>query len=131
MQIELRSIDETVVQAFEDTLHAIIHEFTSEDVEIMLTTIGTRPGGELPPDHPLVTAAVQALESVGEKLITLEIGSTDASWPLSQGLPAICIGLTRGGGAHTLEEYIEIEPLSRGYQALRLLINSIFQNEHK
>lgn len=126
MDIELRSEDEAVVQAFEKHLQAIIREFRSKDLKIDLATIGTRPGGGISPDHPLVAAAVESLEAVGEELITLEIGSTDASWPLSRGLPAVCVGLTRGGEAHSLEEHIEIEPLSRGYQALRYLVNAVF-----
>jgi di/tripeptidase len=66
----------------------------------------------------LVQIAIQALKECGEKKIHLESGSTDASVPLSLGLPAICIGITRGGNAHSLREYIELEPISRGYNAL-------------
>jgi di/tripeptidase len=54
--------------------------------------------------------------------LRLETGSTDASLPLSLGLPAICVGITRGGGAHSQAEFIEIEPIAAGYQALRGLI---------
>jgi acetylornithine deacetylase/succinyl-diaminopimelate desuccinylase-like protein len=126
MEIEMRSEDEAVVQTYQTTIDDIIDDFRTAGVDLALTTIGTRPGGSLASDHPLVLAAVEALQAAGEALIALEIGSTDASWPLSQGLPAVCVGLTRGGDAHTLDEYIELEPLARGYQALRHLIEAAF-----
>ncbi len=47
--------------------------------------------------------------------------STDANLPLSMGIPAVCIGCLRGGGAHTLQEYIEPASLKDGLTvALRL-----------
>lgn len=127
MEIELRSADEAVVQSYQATIEDIIGDFNMEGIEVDFTTIGTRPGGALAADHPLVQSAVEALQVVEEELISLEIGSTDASWPLSQGLPAVCVGLTRGGDAHTLDEFIEIEPLKRGFKALLVLIKAAFK----
>jgi len=57
----------------------------------------------------------------------LSIGSTDANVPLSQGLPAVCIGLTTGGGAHTAKEYINTPPLEKGLAQLVMLIKRSFQ----
>jgi hypothetical protein len=37
------------------------------------------------------------------------------------GLPAVCIGLTTGGNAHRLDEYIELEPVKTGLAQLILL----------
>jgi acetylornithine deacetylase/succinyl-diaminopimelate desuccinylase-like protein len=127
MELELRSEDEALVQTYQATIEDIIGDFRSAGVDLIFTTIGTRPGGELASDHPLVEAAVEALRVAGEQLVALEIGSTDASWPLSKGLPAVCVGLTRGGDAHTQNEYIELEPLARGYKALRVLIKAAFK----
>ena len=41
----------------------------------------------------------------------LGIGSTDANIPISKGLPAICVGLTQGSGAHTIDEWIAVDQL--------------------
>jgi tripeptide aminopeptidase len=49
---------------------------------------------------------------------TLTIGSTDANIPLSMGIPAVVMGITTGGGAHTLHEYIDVEPVGKGMDAL-------------
>jgi acetylornithine deacetylase/succinyl-diaminopimelate desuccinylase-like protein len=57
----------------------------------------------------------------------LNIGSTDANEPLSRGFPAICIGLTTGGGAHTLGEYIDTKPVAQGLAILADLVQAIFQ----
>lgn len=45
---------------------------------------------------------------------TLDASSTDANVPLALGIPAVCIGLTRGGHAHRNDEYIELAPNGRG-----------------
>ena len=50
------------------------------------------------------------------------IGSTDANVPLSRGLPAVCIGLTYGSGAHTLGETIQTRPLAMGIEQLYQLV---------
>ena len=40
--------------------------------------------------------------------------STDCNIPLSLGIPATCFGLYRGAGAHTREEWLEIDSLLPG-----------------
>jgi tripeptide aminopeptidase len=69
-----------------------------------------------------------ALESYSRKEINvkLNIGSTDANVPLSLGLPAICVGLTTGGGAHTMGEYIDTPPLDQGLAILVDIVQTIF-----
>ncbi len=69
--------------------------------------IGDRPAGAIADDHPLVQAAVQSLAGVGvQPQIANRISSTDANIPLSRGIPSVCIGITDGGNAHRLDEWI-------------------------
>ena len=96
-------------------------------VRMQATLIGQRPAGELPQDHPLVLLAVQCLAKQGITPL-LGIGSTDANIPISMGLPAICVGLTQGSGAHTIEECIELRPIQKGIQLLGDLAEGIFQH---
>jgi len=103
----------------------LCHDYHRDEIKVKISMIGERPGGSLPDDHPLIKAACSALKSAGIRDCRLEVGSTDANAPLSKGYPAICIGLTRGDGAHTPHEYIEIPPLERGYTALTNLIRSL------
>jgi tripeptide aminopeptidase len=124
MEIDLRSEDESCIVALDRQIEALAREFSRGEVEISCERIGDRPGGGIPQDHPLVLAAVESLQAVGEKRHFLKIGSTDANIPLSLGFPAVCVGLTVGGRAHTVDEYIQIEPISRGYRAVQHLIQA-------
>ena len=70
------------------------------------------------------------LKRAGYEAIEAETGvapawgraSTDCNIPLSMGIPAVCCGLCRGGGAHTLQEWIDIASVPAGARAaLRIL----------
>jgi len=93
-------------------------------LEIELELIGERPSGAIPADHPLVALAARVSAARSGTKPKLGIASTDASQPLSQGYPAICTGITRGGGAHSASEYIETTPIAAGYEALCEIIRS-------
>lgn len=124
--LDVRSESMEVLDQIADTIQKSNAKYDEKEIRITSSVIGERPGGGIREDHPLVLSAIQALLSVGETTYFLEPGSTDASMPLSMGLPAICVGLTRGAGAHSMEEFIEIPPLAQGYEALLHLIQSAF-----
>jgi acetylornithine deacetylase/succinyl-diaminopimelate desuccinylase-like protein len=44
----------------------------------------------------------------------LTTGSTDANIPLSKGYPALVLGVTTGGGAHTMNEFINTGLVEKG-----------------
>ena len=69
-------------------------------------------------------ATLAALRELGIEP-TLDASSTDANVPLALGIPAVCIGMTRGGHAHRLDEYIEVAPIGRGMQQLVLLVAAL------
>jgi acetylornithine deacetylase/succinyl-diaminopimelate desuccinylase-like protein len=117
LEIDLRSENEDTLRALADSVAAMVGAYAAPGLQTVLEPIGERPGGELPIDHPLVQAAGRCLAQAGERNWRPEICSSDASLPLSLGLPALCLGLTTGGKAHSLVEYIDTEPLSRGYRA--------------
>jgi tripeptide aminopeptidase len=82
--------------------------------------VGDRPGGYLNTRHPLVAGALQALEQLNVRG-SLETGSTDGNIPLQAGCPTVTIGITRGGNAHRLDEYIETAPVTAGIRQLLML----------
>jgi len=125
LELDLRSEGDAQLDNLDRTIKDLCHDFRQDEVTIKITMIGERPGGSLPADHPLIKAACKALKSAGVRESRLDVGSTDANAPLSRGYPAICIGLTRGDGAHTPQEYIEISPIEKGYKALMNLILSL------
>jgi di/tripeptidase len=96
-------------------------------VRATLEVIGERPPGEIPADHALVRLAVSCLEAQGYPA-RLNIGSTDANVPLSRGLPAICLGMSVGGGAHTSDEYILTRPLGHGLAQLVDVVRGAFRH---
>jgi len=76
-------------------------------LEWKVELLGSRPGGELNPDSPLLAALHAADEFVGNQS-RVERSSTDANIPLSLGIDAIAIGAGgNGGGAHSLQEWYD------------------------
>jgi tripeptide aminopeptidase len=126
LNLDLRSEDEQILASLVQEMQHAVETQRKAHVELEATLIGERPAGGVPEQHPLVQAAIESLHQCGVTEITLGAGSTDASFPLSLGLPAICVGLTRGGGAHSVNEFIEIPPLAQGYQALLILVDKAF-----
>jgi tripeptide aminopeptidase len=125
IELDLRSEDKHTLEVLIDKIEKLVDEANKEDVNVSMEVIGDRPVGELRPKHPLVLKAIKALKDVGVKP-TLNIGSTDANIPLSLGLPAVCVGITTGGEAHTLNEYIHLQPIRYGMEQLAKLVEYVF-----
>lgn len=82
--------------------------------------LGSRPGGELMPESPLLAALRAADDYLGNQS-RVERSSTDANVPLSAGIDAISIGAGgNGGGAHSLQEWYE--PAGRELGLKRVLL---------
>ncbi len=125
LELDLRSEALTALQDLAAEVEDHVVEANHPGVAVFSELIGQRPAGSIPTSHWLVRLAEQCLIEQG---ITPDpgIGSTDANVPLSQGLPAICIGLTTGSGAHTLDECINIGPLSQGLEQLYQIVTRSF-----
>jgi acetylornithine deacetylase/succinyl-diaminopimelate desuccinylase-like protein len=123
--IDLRCQDAERLTQLADSIAEICDGKERPGVELRLDAIGHRPGGGISQDHPLIQFARKAAEEAGLDEPVLASGSTDASLPLSKGLPSICVGLTRGGNAHTADEFIEIGPITAGYDSLLRLIRAL------
>jgi acetylornithine deacetylase/succinyl-diaminopimelate desuccinylase-like protein len=124
LDLDLRSEDVAALEDLVKSVEGTVQEFQGSDVRVSIDLIGQRPVGEISQNHPLVALAVQGLEMVGIQP-RLNIGSTDANIPLSLGYPAICLGLTTGNGAHTVNEYINSPPLELGLKQLLLVIKGL------
>jgi acetylornithine deacetylase/succinyl-diaminopimelate desuccinylase-like protein len=117
MELDLRSEQLDTLDRLSRQVKRLVKDFARDGVDINQEEIGSRPVGGLALTHPLVQRAIRVLSNLGVDP-SPGIGSTDASLPLSQGLPAVCIGLTRGGGAHTAQEYILTGYLKTGLTQL-------------
>jgi tripeptide aminopeptidase len=76
-------------------------------LEWKVDLLGSRPGGELAAESPLL-ASLRAADAIVENESRIERSSTDANIPLSMGIDAISIGAGgSGGGAHSLQEWYD------------------------
>jgi di/tripeptidase len=126
MELDLRSECDQALAGLVEQVKDILKGERTSKVEVQKFQIGNRPAGAISPDHPLVQLARSELLKMNINP-NMAIGSTDANIPLSRGLPAICIGITRGAGAHTSREYIYLEPLEGGLQCLISIIRKAFE----
>lgn len=121
IKVDMRSAAEAEIERLESALREAIASGVEEEnaaarergargnsrLAAQFKVLGVRPGGELPPDAPLL----ETIRSVDRHLNNrsrVERSSTDANIPLSMGIPAVSIGAGgRGGGAHSLAEWYE------------------------
>jgi tripeptide aminopeptidase len=122
LELDMRSENTSTLENVVKQVEQIVYSAQKPGVAIKLEPIGQRPSGELPAEHRLVRLAQDCLRRVGVEP-HLNIGSTDANLPLSLGLPAVTIGLTTGGRAHTVHEFINIAPLEKGVEQLVSLVS--------
>lgn len=120
MWLDLRSEDRKSLESLEHKVREHIASLQNPDMQFAVEVVGDRPAGSLSPDHPLIVGAMAALERVGVRG-ALETGSTDGNISLAAGCPTVTIGITKGGNAHRLDEFIEIEPVEFGLRQLTLL----------
>ncbi len=95
----------------------------SRRLEWKVEILGSRPGGELAAESPLL-ASLRAADGIVGNESRIERSSTDANIPLSLGIDAISIGAGgNGGGAHSLLEWYE--PAGRELGLKRALLTLI------
>jgi tripeptide aminopeptidase len=121
MWLDMRSEQRDALDALEREVRSRIQAMNSAEMTFAVEVVGDRPAGYLDPDHALVQGAIAALAQVGLHA-ALETGSTDGNVPLAAGVPTVTVGITRGGNAHRLDEYIETGPIAAGMKQLVILV---------
>jgi acetylornithine deacetylase/succinyl-diaminopimelate desuccinylase-like protein len=117
LELDLRSEGQAALENLIADVEKIIREAHKPGLQFETKVVGTRLAGELSPDHPLIRLAEECVREQGLDAV-LTTGSTDANIPLSKGLPALVLGITKGGGAHTREEFIKTGPVTQGMEQL-------------
>lgn len=123
--IDLRSTSESALTDLEARMQSCFRqEAGGTTLRVHFESLGARPAGRLDPEAPLVRACRAAL---GERGITPEsrAASTDANAALAGGVPALSIGVTRGGFMHTRSEWIALAPIADGLAALRATVDAV------
>jgi acetylornithine deacetylase/succinyl-diaminopimelate desuccinylase-like protein len=126
LELDLRSEVGDSLDRLAHRVKTLVKKSERTGIKFAVEDIGERPAGKIPPDHHLVQVVVAALEEQGIRP-QLGVASTDANVPLSLGIPAVSIGLTTGGQAHTAEEYIHIAPLAQGMEQLVAVVAGVFR----
>ena len=126
LDLDLRSEEVPALENLVTLVDSVIGSANRSGIEVTSEEIGNRPAGHISIQHPLIRLARRCLESQGIQP-NLGIGSTDANIPLSRGLPAICVGITTGGKAHTRDEFINTLHVAQGHKQLHALQRDAFQ----
>ena len=133
LKVDLRSESEDELTRLESALRECVAAGVRDETEASrdrskgklewkLEMLGSRPGGELASNSPLLATLRAADEAVGNQS-RLERASTDANVPLSLGIDAISIGAGgNGGGAHSLQEWYESDGRETGLQRVLLTL---------
>lgn len=122
--LDLRSTDVEALNALAQQARQVIEQRAGRGLQARIDVLGERPAGERRLDDPLVQLAGETLHWLG---IEPRYGSssTDANIPISLNIPTVCVGVTRGEHAHTLQEFFQIPPLRQGLaQLARLCIEA-------
>ncbi len=127
LELDLRSEGQAELAELVEGVERLIEAGNKPGVRLEAEVIGARPAGEMSPRHPLVKLAQKCLAEQGLGSV-LTSGSTDANIPLSMGYPALVLGVTHGGGAHTKDEFIEMEPVEKGMAQLARFVRGVIGN---
>jgi tripeptide aminopeptidase len=133
LKVDLRSESEDELIRLDTALRDCMGAGTRDEMEASrdrskgklewkLDLLGSRPGGELASNSPLL-ATLRAADEAVHNQSRLERASTDANIPLSLGIDAISIGAGgNGGGAHSLQEWYESDGREIGLQRVLLTL---------
>jgi tripeptide aminopeptidase len=119
--LDMRSVDEGALDRLAGSVKQILDGTRGDGIEVIVTEVGNRPAGRVAVTHPLVQTCAAILSFLGSQPL-YAAASTDANVPLGRGIPAVTLGVTRGGGAHTRAEWIDIAPMVQGVQQLVLVL---------
>jgi acetylornithine deacetylase/succinyl-diaminopimelate desuccinylase-like protein len=119
MEVDMRSVSPVELQKVEQQFLAMVQQAVDEENQARSTAqgriavdpklIGDRPSGETPRDSAIVQTAAAVVRQMG-LTPRFSFSSTDSNLPISLGIPAITIDSGgRGGRAHALDEWIEVE----------------------
>ncbi len=127
MLYEFRSDDQEDLAEMEAHLNAALAFYATKGIKITSTLMGYRPCGSVVDKQKhdaLVDRALAALKTHMHVNPSTGSGSTDCNIPLSIGIPSIMVPCGRGMGAHTREEYIEIDSQVPGLKvALEMVLH--------
>ena len=129
MLYEYRSDNMESLAIMEKFFNSVCETYRNMGVEVNVEILGKRPCKGIVDEEKLAALTMKAA-AISEKYTGIRCGfgasSTDCNTPLSMGVPAVCLGLCEGRGAHTRGEWLEIASLPKGAQIAAEFIGSYF-----
>lgn len=122
---EYRSDDKECLGEMEAFFKSAVYKARENGTRIEYELIGERPCmGDVDEQkqEELKNKCIETVSCFDKKPVRISAASTDCNIPLSMGIPAVCVGLYEGGGAHTREEWIERDSLPTGMRIAMKLI---------
>ena len=114
---EYRSSSQACLEYMKDRFEAVIESASKSGVDISVELLGIRPGLGLVDKERLCSFTEKNIKII-KKHYSGEIDtgeySTDMNIPLSLGIVSNTIGTIRGSGAHTREEWVDLDSIPVG-----------------
>lgn len=136
MEVDMRSVDRAALESLDSQFQRAVDVAAREENErwgtprmLMVTKelVGDRPAASLPDNAPIVRTAMDVMQALGFTGPT-GIGSSDANYPASLGIPALDIGGGgRGAESHALGESFDTTDAWKGVQRALLLTIALAQ----
>lgn len=130
MLYEFRSDEKESIEIMEEKFNAVIEAYRQKGVEVNVTVVGERPcSAEVDErvQNEMAGRIADAIQRYFGWQPSASKASTDCNIPLAAGIPAVCTGCILGSGAHTREEYVEIDSLLPGLKVAFELILHYFE----
>src|SRR5436853_6975691 len=134
MEVDMRSVDKTALENVDAQFQRAVDQAVREENDrwggsktliVTKELVGDRPAGALPESAPIVRKANDVLLALGFDG-PVGVGSSDANYPLSVGIPSLDIG---GGGrgteAHALGEASDTTDGRTGTQPALVLVSAL------
>lgn len=122
--IDMRSTDAGELEKLSAQVRKIIETKPGKGLESKIQVVGERPAGGMPKDAPMAKLADDAIRWIGLNP-EYQASSTNMNIPVSQGVPTICIGISRGERTHTIHEHVPVAPIADGVaQLVRLTVEA-------
>ncbi len=130
---EYRSDIKENLTAMMDFFQTTVKAYQQMGIEVDVEVLGERPcmgDVDATEQKALEDKLCAAAELYCGAVPTLHSGSTDCNIPFSHGVCACAIGGYVGAGAHTREEWLELDSLKKGYPFVLAVILDGFRKKH-
>ena len=122
MLYEYRSDDIRGMEYMDKFFDTVIEMYRNMGITVPVNMVGDRPCMAEGVDMGPICEQMEACGKLHGVEMTAHAGSTDCNIPHNMGIPAVCFGVYKGKGAHTREEWIDIESTKLGMKILASLI---------